>query len=105
MTDFFRILGWVGISVLGWGLLAGVSAEEISPQVLERIAFGSCASQNKPQPIWDEVVKAKPEVFLAIGDNIYGDTTDMEVMKAKYSELGAKPGYGALRKTCPVLAT
>ena len=105
MTHFCRIPGWLGISVLGWLLRAGVSAEETSPQVLERIAFGSCGSQDKPQPIWDEVVKVKPELFLAIGDNIYGDTTDMDVMKAKYTELGAKPGYEALRKTCPVLAT
>lgn len=80
-------------------------AEEVLPQVLERIAFGSCASQNKPQPIWDGIVKVKPDVYLAMGDNIYGDTTDMEVLKAKYAELGAKPGYQALRKTCPILAT
>src|SRR5690349_17518244 len=28
--------------------------------VLSRIAFGSCARQDKPQPIWDAVVAAKP---------------------------------------------
>ena len=85
--------------------LVVAGAEESSPQVLERIAFGSCASQNKPQPVWDRIVEVKPELFLAIGDNIYGDTTDMEVLKAKYAELGAKPGFQALRKTCQVLAT
>lgn len=95
---------WVGVGFVSSG--AGPArAEEVSPLVLETIAFGSCASQNKPQPIWDDVVKAKPQLFLAVGDNIYGDTTDMEVMKAKYAELGAKPGYQALLKTCPVLAT
>ncbi len=93
---------WFIAGLLGFGRL---HAEEISPQVLERIAFGSCASQNKPQPIWDEVVKAQPQLFLALGDNIYGDTTDMELLKAKYALLAAKPGYQALLKTCPVLAT
>lgn len=82
-----------------------VVAEETSPQVLERIAFGSCATQEKPQPIWDEVVKAKPDLFLAIGDNIYGDTVDMEMLKAKYAMLGEKPGYQKLLATCPLLAT
>lgn len=88
-----------------WALAGASEAEEVMPQVLERIAFGSCASQNKPQPIWDGIVKVKPDVYLAMGDNIYGDTTDMEVLKGKYSELGAKPGYQALRKICPILAT
>lgn len=86
-------------------LTAPARAEVVSEQVLERIAFGSCASQDKPQPIWDEVVKAQPELFLAIGDNIYGDTVDMEELKAKYAMLAAKPGYQKLLETCPVLAT
>ncbi|MES2708248.1 MAG: alkaline phosphatase D family protein [Verrucomicrobiota bacterium] len=80
-------------------------AEEVSPQVLERIAFGSCDSQEKPQPIWDVIVKANPQLFLALGDNIYGDTTDMEVLKAKYAKLGSVPGYQKLGRTCPILAT
>ena len=42
-----------------------------------RIAFGSCAKQDKPQPIWDSIVAWKPERFLFIGDNIYADTEDM----------------------------
>lgn len=80
-------------------------AEEVSPVVLERITFGSCDSQDKPQPIWAEILKVNPQLFLALGDNIYGDTVDMEVMKAKYAKLGAVSGYQQLLKTCPVLAT
>lgn len=84
---------------------AAAHAEEVFPQVLERIAFGSCASQDKPQPIWDAVLESRPQVFLAMGDNIYGDTTDMEVLKSKYDQLGAKPGFRKLQETCPMLAT
>ena len=72
---------------------------------LQRIAFGSCAEQQKPQPIWDAVVAQRPSLFLFLGDNIYADTEDMEVMKAKYAQLGAKPGYQRLLATCPLLAT
>src|SRR5689334_5049493 len=81
---------------------ATAQAEEVP---LERIAFGSCAKQNDPQPIWDAVVAMKPERFLFIGDNIYGDSRDMSVLKAKYELLGAQPGFQKLRATCPVLAT
>ncbi len=73
--------------------------------VVERIAFGSCAKQDQPQPIWDAVVAGKPQRFLFIGDNIYGDSQDMNVLRAKYALLGAQPGYLKLKQTCPILAT
>ena len=74
-------------------------------QVVSRVAFGSCAKQDQPQPIWDAVVQTKPQLFLFLGDNIYADTKDMEVMRAKYRLLGEQPGYQKLKQTCPVLAT
>ena len=72
---------------------------------LTRIAVGSCARQDKPQPIWDAVIEARPELFLFIGDNIYGDTADADVLRAKYAQLGAVPGFAKLRARCRVLAT
>lgn len=82
-----------------------VDAEESRPETLHRIAFGSCGSQKKDQPIWADVAAAKPDLFLFVGDNIYGDTEDMQVLADKYAQLGAKPGYQKLLATCPVLAT
>ena len=81
---------------------ASVTAGNFKPTV---IAFGACAHENKPQPIWDAIVNAKPDLFIFAGDNIYADTEDMEVMKAKYAKLAAQPGYKSLLETCPVLAT
>src|SRR5262245_55679530 len=72
---------------------------------LSRIAFGSCAHQDRPQPIWEQVVAVKPDLFLFAGDNIYGDTRDMEVLKARYARLAAMPGYQKLLRICPLLAT
>lgn len=73
--------------------------------VLSRIAFGSCARQDKPQPIWEAVLAAKPDAYLALGDNIYGDTEDMALLKKKYDLLGAVPGWQKLKAACPILAT
>ncbi len=72
---------------------------------LQRIAFGSCAKQDQPQPIWESVVAAQPQLFLFIGDNIYGDTEDMALLQQRWDLLGAQPGYQLLKQTCPVLAT
>lgn len=72
---------------------------------LQRIAFGSCAKQDQPQPIWNAVLDARPQLFLFLGDNIYGDTEDMALLKRKWDLLGAQPGYQRLRAACPILAT
>ena len=79
--------------------------EEEHSATLDRIAFGSCASQAQEQPIWEAIIARDPDLFLFIGDNIYADTYDMEVMREKYAKLASKPGYQRLRATCPVLST
>ena len=84
-------------------LTLGYTTAEEAP--LSRIAFGSCMKESRPAPIWDAIVATKPHAFLFIGDNIYGDTEDMTVMRAKYARLGAMPGYQALKKIAPIYAT
>ena len=71
----------------------------------QRIAFGSCARQDKPQPIWDAVLDSSPDLFIFLGDNIYGDTHDMAVLRGKYAELAAQPGFRRLAEQVPILAT
>lgn len=93
---------WLGVVGLLFVLPLLSRAGEVP---LRRVAFGSCAQQEKPQPIWKHIVAAKPELFLFLGDTIYADTTDMEVMKAKYAKFAVLPGWQQLLKTCPVLAT
>jgi len=38
------------------------------------IGFGSCLDQDLPQPIWKDIKAQNPEVFIMLGDNVYGDT-------------------------------
>jgi alkaline phosphatase D len=71
---------------------------------LRRIAFGSCAEQGKGQPIWETVLAAQPDLFIFLGDNIYGDTRDMRVLREKYAQLAKKSGFRKLRENVPVLA-
>lgn len=89
--------GGAALAALPTVALAGETA-------LSRIAFGSCAHQDKPQPIWDRVDAFDPQLFLFLGDNIYGDTRDMAVLRAKYAKLAAKPGFQRLRRKTPCLA-
>lgn len=92
---------------VGLGLAAGVApavADGTSDRTLTRIAFGSCAKSDKPQPIWDAVLAAQPDLFIFLGDNVYLDTRDPEVMRRKYAELAAQPGFQKLKASVPILA-
>lgn len=70
-----------------------------------KIAFGSCSNQNKPQPILNTVVSQKPDLFIYLGDNIYGDTKDMTVLAQKYKQLSNKKEFQNLRANTAVLST
>jgi alkaline phosphatase D len=45
-------------------LASGSALAQGAPPPLTRIAFGSCADEEKPQPIWDAVLAYRPELFL-----------------------------------------
>ncbi len=70
-----------------------------------RIAFGSCSRQSSEEQLWEEIVRLKPDLWIWGGDNIYGDTHDMEVMKKKYDQQKNRPSYQHLLRTCPVTGT
>lgn len=73
---------------------------------ITRIAFGSCNNpRDKAKPIFDAVLNKKPDVFIFLGDNIYGDTRDMEVLKKKYQELEDVEDFRKLRDGTQILAT
>ena len=77
----------------------------LKDSTLPRIAFGSCAKQSKNMPVLLAAKAAKPDVFIWLGDNVYGDTDDMAVMRAKYNELSCRPEFKALNSIVPFLAT
>jgi alkaline phosphatase D len=70
-----------------------------------KIAFGSCGSQDRPQPILDVALLYRPDFFIYLGDNIYGDSHSMDTLKAKYGRLAAKPEFQRLRQNTKILAT
>ncbi len=82
-------------------------SQKSSPIPLQRIAFGSCADQNLPQPIWESILATKPELFLAIGDIVYVDNgwEQHADRAAAYAKLSAVPGFARLRRSVPILAT
>ena len=68
------------------------------------IAFGSCLKETRPQPVWQSVIDLKPDIFVLLGDNIYGDTRDMTKLKEKWNKFNSIKGFQKLRSSCRLLA-
>ncbi len=88
-------------------LSAEISSDVVDKdKTLTKIAFGACNNpRKKATRIYDGILKHNPDVFVFLGDNIYGDTEDMELLKKKYQQLAAVKGYQKLQKQTQVLAT
>lgn len=70
----------------------------------QKILFGSCSHQDKAMPILNAINRENADLFIFLGDNIYGDTTDMDDMAEKYQRLGKNPGIKTLREKTPTIA-
>lgn len=63
-----------------------------------KLAFGSCSHEFDTLQMWDNIIAQNPSVWIWMGDNIYGDTEDMAVMKAKYDLQKYRPSYQNLTR-------
>ncbi len=73
--------------------------------LVTKIAFGSCASQNQAQPILNTIVSKHPDLFIYLGDNIYGDTKIMPMLEHQYYKLCSKSEFHNLISSTRVIAT
>ena len=107
MKNLKSIFILVQLLFLSNSTLTNAQKKEIEVNPLNesfKIAFGSCAHQDKEQPLLLEALKYKPDLFIYLGDNIYGDTRDMELLKSTYSKLSAKVEFQELKKNTPILS-
>ncbi len=76
---------------------SGLAAAAGMPMDVARIAFGSCNQQESPQPLWDAIRAADPDLFIWAGDIVYNDTEDVQQMRANYQRQKIQPGYVRLK--------
>ncbi len=91
-------------------ILQGCSEEDFSkltdfdppqlsdPTQLESIAFGSCSHQDSVQRLWPVVMENAPDLWIWLGDNVYGDTENMRALESKYFEQKSNPDYLEMRR-------
>ena len=72
---------------------------------LTTIAFGSCDHQDYAPKLWDRILEQHPQLWIWGGDNVYGDTYQMDTLRAKYARQLAQPGYRKLTETAAITGT
>jgi len=83
----------------------------LSPDtVITRFAFGSCVNENRNMKFWDMIAAQKPQAFLLIGDNVYGDTrstnsADIPTLAASYKMLNSRAEFDRFRRSIPMMTT
>ena len=81
---------------------SGKSQESESDFIL---TFGSCNRTELPNTLWDDVLAAKPDVWIWGGDIVYADTDSIPVLEAAYRSQLAVPEYADLLRHVPVMGT
>jgi alkaline phosphatase D len=89
---------------------AGANPALAPTTTLTRIAFGSCNHQSASQAYWAQIAAQNPQLFLMIGDNVYGDNAwdgdaGLESLRQAYLMQAAHPEFRAFRAKVPMLAT
>lgn len=94
-----------GYVLLLWSVnvVAGGADTVVTDRVVSRIAFGSCNSQDKPQPLWSSIQEENPDLWIWTGDNIYADTEEPDVFREKYDRQLAKTDYLRFINSVPFL--
>lgn len=103
---------WSISAILIVGLLPGLPTGTFAAEPITKIAFGSCATQQRPCPIWSTIADYQPQWLLLLGDNIYADVVEgrlkpatPERIAAAYDELARVPAFMRLRQEVSILAT
>ncbi|KAG7971314.1 hypothetical protein I3843_07G127900 [Carya illinoinensis] len=121
---------WWGLMIIGAVVAVASSGSQRKEDLLvSRIAFGSCSDQSDPQPIWDAIIKYDPQVFIWLGDNIYGDNkrpfklfgkertigpwknaprfvpNSRQEMELRFKKAKTNPGYSRLREKTKIIGT
>jgi alkaline phosphatase D len=93
---------WQILFVVGLAVATKSFGQDASP-ALERIAFGSCNREHKPQPLWNAIRECKPDLWIWLGDIVYGKASDLPDLARRYQTEKDNPEYKSLREQCRII--
>jgi len=105
----YQNVPWIILLIAALCVQVGLGQDQT---VITRIAFGSCANQTKPCPIWEVMADYRPQLTLLLGDNVYADQLNGRMQPATpdrivaaYQVLQQDAGFARLRQQSNLMAT
>lgn len=98
----------VALLALACGEPAAETDVAAAEPALELIGVGSCLRQDLPQPIFDAILDDDLDLFVFLGDNVYGDveSEDLRELRDAYAMQAEAEGFSRLREAgVPLAAT
>lgn len=102
MKTIISCLGLLSIPVLIY-TQSRVPVDSI--EKVDRIAIGACNHQGLPQEMWLNILEEKPDLFVFMGDNIYGNSSDTSRLRKKYRKQLLRENYEWFLSKVPVIGT
>ena len=72
---------------------------------IERIAFGSCNREYRPQVLWKPIRECKPDLWIWLGDIVYGRADNLTDLARRYRAEKEQPEYKLLREQSRIIGT
>jgi alkaline phosphatase D len=69
------------------------------------ITFGSCNHQGLPQEMWLNMLDNKPDVFIFLGDNVYGNCRNVDCLVKTYNQQLKKSYFMDFAEKVPIIGT
>lgn len=94
-------------SIILFGCTKGPTGGGVNNEPLSRIAFGSCCSQYiGDKKIFDRMLELNPQIYIAGGDNIYGDFFALapgtpDYIEGAYRQLAGSTSWRNFRSKIP----
>ena len=97
------------------GALPATSPSKALPSedtVITRILVGSCNDEEQVSPALAQIAREKADLFLMVGDNVYGDMNgrtymnndpDLKELRESFTDLGAQADFVAARTAHPMM--
>ena len=107
MTPQARRPNPIAVLLLTVLLASCVSARPPDETALTRIAFGSCIDQSEPQTITRAIQAYGPDLFVFLGDNVYGDVEGgtADKLREAYERQDRSAEFARLLQAPRILAT
>ncbi|MGF1529951.1 MAG: alkaline phosphatase D family protein [Puniceicoccaceae bacterium] len=96
------MLALIGLATPSVGLLGNSLLPDPNTSI-ERIAFGSCSRTSLPQWYWERAASLRPDLWIWLGDAVYGRDYDEEDLRRKFLLQKDLPEYQAFREKVPII--